>query len=437
MGKASIIYVIGLSAIIAYALMNMNRSSTDSMDSFSEYYGRSMAHNIAVTGANIGTQLLLSDNTYMAARTDSFGGGRYSLRVDSVNTKGDKRITVVSNINLFDNISEKSIIRDTVVAYFRHTPFSKYGYFSGSETNGYMSPTNNTTSGGNMWKITGDSLFGPAHTNGRFNLSGRPYFDDKVTATTAANLAVGATPVYNAGYQWGITVNRPIARLNDLENIAASSGKLFNGGADVGLIFISDGRVQVKIPWNTGTTRDTTYGSINALAPNGVIMVKSIDVRVSGTYHGQVTVGARIGTSAGSLKGNVWIQGNLVAADNPATNPNSTDIMGLVSERMTYVATTGIPRGAGSQTNIQAAIYCQNGVFAAERYNDMTLGLQGRVNLFGGAVMNASTSFGVMSGGLIVNGFLKSFRYDSRFQTQSPPYFPFSDKYELLSWWEK
>lgn len=439
MGKASIIYVLGLSAIIAYALLNINRSSTGSMDSFSEYYGRTMAHNIAVTGANIGTEMLLRDYTYMAARTDSFGGGEYSFTVDSVNTRGDKRITAASVINLFDNIANHNVIRDTVVAYFRHTPFSKYGYFSGSETNGYMSPSSNSVPGGSMWKVTGDSIFGPAHTNGFWNFSGTPYFDDKVTASNAPNLAAGAHPIYNAGYEWGVTVDRPVARLDDLQNVAASGGKLFTGAStgnqDVGLTFSSDGKVRVKIPWNTGATKDTTYATVSSLAPNGVIMVDDIDVRVSGAYAGQVTVGARTGSSAGALKGNVWVQGDLVAATDPRINPNSTDMMGLVSERMTYVATTGIARNSSSQTNIEAAIYCQNGVFAAENYS--TLPLSGRLNLFGGAVMNASTSFGVMSGGVLTHGFLKSFRYDSRFLTQSPPAFPFANKYELVSWWEK
>lgn len=439
MGKASIIYVLGLSAIIAYALLNINRSSTGSMDSFSEYYGRTMAHNIAVTGANVGTQMLLRDYTYMAARTDSFGGGQYSFTVDSVNTRGDKRITVASVINLFDNIQNTSLVRDTVIAYFRHTPFSKYGYFSGSETNGYMSPTSNTVPGGSMWKVTGDSIFGPAHTNGFWNFSGTPYFDDKVTAAAAPHLAAGAHPVYNAGYEWGVTVDRPVARLDDLQNVAASGGKLFTGAStgnqDVGLTFASNGTVRVKIPWNTGATRDTTYASVSTLAPNGVIMAKDIDVRVSGTYVGQVTVGARTGNSPGGLKGNVWVQGDLVAATDPEVNPNSNDMMGLVSERMTYVSTTGISRNSSSQTNIEAAIYCQNGVFAAENYS--TIPLSGRLNLYGGAVMNASTSFGVMSGGVLTHGFLKSFRYDSRFLTQSPPAFPFANKYELVSWWEK
>jgi hypothetical protein len=442
MGKASIIYVIGLSVIVAYVLLSVNTSSSDSMDSFSEYYGRTMAHNIAVAGANIGTQLILSDTGYMATRTDSFAGGRYTTTVAKFNASGDKRLTSISTISLFDNISEKSVIRDTVVATFRHTPFSKFGYFSGSETNGYMSPTSNTTSGGNMWKITGDSLFGQAHTNGRWNLSGRPYFADKVSAATAPNLSSTfgpPDPIYNAGYQWGVTIDRPVARLNELRSAAAMGGKLFTAAStvnqDVGLGFMSDGRVRVRIPWNTGGTRDTTYGSVASLAPNGIIAVEGIDVRVSGTYRGAITVCARTTGSAGNLKGNVWIQGDLLAASNPALNPNSPDMMGLVAERMTYIATNGIVRTPASQVNIQAAIYCHNGVLAAEDYSSIPV--SGRINLFGGTTMSASTSTGRISGGVLTNGFLKSFRFDPRFLTQAPPMFPFSDKYELVSWWEK
>jgi hypothetical protein len=53
MGKASIVYVVGLSMMLAYSLLNINAASTASVDAYTEYYGRTMAHNIAATGANI------------------------------------------------------------------------------------------------------------------------------------------------------------------------------------------------------------------------------------------------------------------------------------------------------------------------------------------------------------------------------------------------
>ncbi len=439
MGKASIIFIAGLSLIVTTILMRVGKTSTDSADSYSEYYGRTMAHNIALAGANVGTQLLLADPTYKTARKDSFGGGSYSFKIDSLNPQGDRRLTVSAQIRLYDNISEKSTIGDTVKAVFRRTPFSKYGYFSESERNVYRSPTSNTTSGGNMWKTTGDSIFGPAHTNLRWNLGGTPYFHDKVTAGTSPLLSGGpggaGNPVYNAGYQWGITVSRPAARLNELEALASSNGRFFNGGSDVGLTFDASGSVRVKIPWSTGAVRDTVYASIAALAPNGIIVGKSIDIRVQGTYQGQATVVARTGTSTGALKGNVWFQDNLVAATNPATNPNSTDMMGIVAERMAYIATTGVTRTSASTTTVQAAIYTHNGTFSVENYNGC--GVHGKFFLHGGLALSGSTNFNTVSGGSITNGMSKNFRHDSRFLTQSPPYFPFSDKYELVSWWEK
>ena len=48
MGKSSIVYVIGLSLIIGIALANINETSMGSMDSYTTYFGRTMAHNIAL-----------------------------------------------------------------------------------------------------------------------------------------------------------------------------------------------------------------------------------------------------------------------------------------------------------------------------------------------------------------------------------------------------
>lgn len=438
-----LIYVIGLSMIMAFAVLNLNKTSLSSQDTFSMYFSKSMVHNIALAGANMGTHLCLNDTAYSTNLTNQpFNGGSYDI---SITKSGDStRIRSIGHIPTryydYGIGSWKTEMLDTVEAKLQRLYFSRYGYFSGSETNGYMSPASNATSGVAMWKVTGDSMYGPVHTNGGWNFSGQPYFDSKVTAAnnpTLSSFFAPPNPIYNGGYQWGVTVARPVARLNDLESAASSGGKLWTsastGGKDVGLQFINDGRVRVRIPW-TVPTKDTTYASIAALAPNGIIAVKGIDVRVWGTYNGKATVLARRTGSTGLLKGNIWIQGDLVAADNPQTNNNSGDIMGLVSERMTYVTTTGITQTSATQTTVQAAIYCHDGVFAVEDYTGC--GVSGRLNLYGGATMNASTSTGTISGGVLTNGMLKSFKHDPRFLKQAPPSFPFSDKYQLVAWWE-
>jgi hypothetical protein len=109
-------------------------------------------------------------------------------------------------------------------------------------------------------------------------------------------------------------------------------------------------------------------------------------------------------------------------------------MMGLVAERMAYIATTGISRNGSSQTYLDAAVYCHNGILAVENYN--TVPVSGRFNLIGGATMKGATVFGTFSGSTLVSGMLRTLRYDSRFLSQSPPSFPFANKCELVSWWE-
>jgi hypothetical protein len=438
MGKASIIYVIGLGVLLIYYVFAISDTSTRSMTNSMEYHTRTMAHNAAVAGANIGTSRLLMGADSILTFSSTFGGVPFSVTIDSAGTT--RVITAVSSAP-YEGKLGYGIIRDTVIATLQRIVLSRYAYFSGQEANGYMSATSNSTSGGSMWKVTGDSMFGYAHTNTRWNLGGRPYFDSKVTAFNPPNtMTYGGVydPIFNGGTQWGITVNRPQANLTRLESMAgASSPVALVTGQDVALTFIPDGTVAVKIPALTGTIRNETV-PLSSLTSNGIIAVKGGDIRVQGTYKGQVTLTALSGSSP--LKGNIWIDGDIRAATNPRGNPGSNDMLGLVAERMAYVTTTDpvtgnpYPRNSSSVLTIQAAIYTQNGVFAAENYD--TVPVSGRIDLFGGVTMNASTSTGRISGGALINGFLKSIRHDPRFLTAAPPGYPVSDKFLLVSWWE-
>ena len=208
----------------------------------------------------------------------------------------------------------------------------------------------------------------------------------------------------------------------------APSFKTLMTGNDVGLYFNSDGTVRVRIPPAGASLKDTTM-AITSIAPSGVIGADNGNVHISGTYHGQVTVVAFKGASGlGLNRGNVWIDNDVVAANNPVGNPNSTDMLGIVAERDAYISP-----GLGDLT-IQATVYCQTGEFTLQSY--WTGGPQGRLNLYGGVIQNTRGAVGTYSGGVITNGYLKSYRFDQRFGTVSPPYFPVSDKLELVSWWE-
>ena len=418
MGKASIVYVIGLSVMLAYALVNISAVATSTVDNFTSYYGRTMAHDIAVTGANIGTQSVLFNSAYNTnLLNQTYAGGTFDMHVDRPG--GDS--VWIRSYSQYELSNET--IRDTVIACLRFTSFGKYGWFTDAEKNGYAG---SPYFGASDWKITGDSVFGFAHTNGHFNLGGVPYFNDKVTATTAPTLmkvnGVSA-PIYKSGYQWGISVNRPTTSFTRLSNTAALGGDEITSG-DVSLTFMND-KVAVKRPPTTGVLENDTV-SVAAVAPNGVIAVTAGDVHLKGTYTGKLTVA--------STTGNVWLDGNgIVAHDNPATNPNSGDMLGIVAYKNVYI-TKDVTRNSSSVFNIQAAVYCQTGELTAESF--WTIPKSGRVVLFGGVTQATAGSLGVFNSSGLTNGFFYSIRHDGRYNFTAPPAYPISDKYELVTWWE-
>jgi hypothetical protein len=437
MGKASIIYVMGLTLIIGVTLNNVSRNSVSSVDAFTTYYGTSQVHNIAVTGANIGTNYLLRTGGVPGNFGFSFFGGHDTV-IFLAATPQPLWVTVRSAAWTSTIGKDGLIFRDTVEGVFRNVQFAKYSWFTETETNGYVDESGNPGPHNGLadWKVTGDSVFGPAHTNNRFNLDGTPYFHDKVTAGLAPNLGGSGNPTYNGGFEWGINRRRP--NTTSLESrLTTGAGWLYDGGgsSDVELTFMNS-NVHVRIPPATGSVRDTVM-PITALAPNGVIVVKNADVRVKGTYAGAVTVAAFKGTAgAGVRKGNVWIDGDLVAATSPVTNQNSPDMLGIVAGRMAYIS-RDVTRTASTVVNIQAAVYCQDGELAAEDYWDIPV--SGRVNLFGGVTQTTAGALGVFNPGppvTFLSGFAYSIRNDPRFEKVQPPMFPYSDSYELVAWWE-
>jgi hypothetical protein len=433
MGKASIIYVMGLTLIIGVTLNNVSRNSVSSVDVYTTYYGTSQVHNIAVTGANVGTNYLLRSGIPPNFGL-SFFDGRDSV-IYLAATPHPLSVTLRS-IAWTSTVGKDGLIfRDTVEGIFKNVQFAKYSWFTESETNGYVDENGNPGphNGGADWKITGDSVFGPAHTNNRFNLDGTPYFHDKVTAGFAPNLGGSAHPVYDGGFEWGINRQRP--NTTSLEaQMTAGAGWLYDGGgtSDVELTFMSND-VHVRIPPSSGAVRDTVL-PITSLAPNGVMVVKNGDLRIKGTYTGAITVAAFKGASTN--KGNVWIDGDIVGATNPAGNESSPDMLGIVAGRMAYI-TRDDTRTPGSVLNIQAAVYCQSGELAAEDY--WGIPVSGRVNLFGGVTQKTAGSLGVFSPGppvSFLSGFAYSIHNDPRFENTQPPMFPYSSSYELVSWWE-
>jgi hypothetical protein len=68
--------------------------------------------------------------------------------------------------------------------------------------------------------------------------------------------------------------------------------------------------------------------------------------------------------------------------------------------------------------------------------NYSTIPAMGDLKVFGGIIQNYRGPVGTFSGttGAKLSGYSKAYQYDTRLRNTSPPYFPTTGRYELVSW---
>ena len=129
---------------------------------------------------------------------------------------------------------------------------------------------------------------------------------------------------------------------------------------------------------------------------------------------------------------NIFIDDDLVYADNPLTNPNSDDILGLVADNDVLVTDNA---ANNADCTVQAAVMAINGNWGAENYS--TRPISGILNFTGSIVQNKRGPVGTFSWGKgIKSGFLKRYRFDPRLSSMAAPYYPSINSMRLVSWWE-
>ncbi len=402
MGRNALYLVIGLSFLFLYRGLNFSRVSNDAFDNYLSYYKQTVSHNIATSGANIGANMVFENPTWRGGYSNlSLSGGIFSLSVTDI---GGGKIQLLA-------WSSYQGLNDTVTVIMQPSSFSKYAYYTVNE--------------GSVYWITGDTVWGPVHTESRLNISGSPVFYGKVTAKNGTNPRKPAAKFYG-GYQSGVSV--PIQTdLSALTNAASSTGIVFNS-TDLWLTFNADGTVSYR---TTAGGTDSTV-ALSTFAPGGVILVDKGNIHVKGTLNGKVTIGA-LSDHTGTTNGNVWIDDDIVYHKNPLVDPTSNDFLGIVSENNVEI-TDNTPNL--TDVNIMGTIYAANGSFTAQHYN--TKAPSGTIYLLGGVTQNTRGPVGQFSGSTIINGYQKNYKYDDRFllKGNSPPAFPLTGQYEILSWRE-
>jgi len=407
MGRLAFILVIGFSALFLVMGHNANSVASRSVQNMADYHARTVAYNIAVSGANLAANEIFLDDNWVAGFSHRDFDGGY-LDADVVVLDATYNIRKLTATGTYRGISK------AVEVIFKPSSFSKFAYFS-------------TNDPGNLYWSYKDTIWGPFHSEGKINSYRHPVFHGKATSKVGVRYyqteALDA-PRFYGGYESGVSIAFPNSGLTDLRDAAIAGGHLFTGHDTVYITFARD---SLKFRYAANDPDSTVH--TQSFAPNGVIFTSEGTVRLKGTVKGQYTIGVSEPTGTGP-DGNVYLDDDIVYDKDPRIDPTSTDILGIVAKNNVQIANN---LANSSDINVHASIYSEKGGFGAG-WSSFTQP-NGHINLYGGIQNKARVQIGVIHGSDIW-GFNRRYKYDDRLMLVSPPYYPGTGDMEIVSWFE-
>ncbi len=437
-GRALLFLVVGFSMIFLVLGKNFGGISTEAITNMSNYYSQTMAHNIAESGANLAANQMFLNGTWSSGyqNLQLFNAGKSSLNVTVDTLDKFKNIKVITATGTYQGVT--AVVKVTL----QPSHFSKYAYFSNDE-NG-------------VWWATGDTVFGPFHTNDYMQVDGHPVFLGPETSTLKGIKKANSqsSPIIQGSFSTGDSMAIPPNGISNLDSLAKLDGYVFTGMDSVYLDFKGDSITYTTFHDTTITTSGggggwggrggwgsrTTTSTIKLVktvpsatfSQNGVIFAENALLRVKGVVKGQFTVGSSSNSSYNTLDGSIYIDSSIVYNTDPRTDPNCEDLLGIAAQNYVYISDNSANRNG---INIDAAIYAQNYGFGAQNYS--TRPYSGSINLYGGITQNIREPVGIIGySGTITNGFNKSYFYDTRLLVNVPPEYPSTGGYQILSWYE-
>lgn len=404
MGRTSLIMVMAFTTVLMMLGHRLSNVSETAFENYLTYYNRSTSHNIALSFANLGSMVIYRvPNAFPKWTNVSFGGGTASVESHTVMNGTAQNVQLMAT-------SVYQGYYDTVTIVWGQSKFSKFAYYSAIE--------------GSINWASKDTIYGPFHTQDKMTVNGSPVFWGKVTNKLGmVKNPSSSTPQFYGGYQTGIDIQMP-SNYAPLKTAAQTGGRYLSG-KDVFITFHPDSTMTIKI----GTNPDTVV-RLSTYAPNGAMVIDGGNVRVKGQFTGQLTLSAQ--ANGVSNKGKVYFDSSLTYANNPL-NGASNDLLGLCADD-SLVITKNTNNSSG--IDIQAALFSLTKGLGAEQYN--TGSPRGMIRLLGGISQYQRAAVGTLDmSGNVATGYSKSYKYDNRLMVQSPPYYPTTGSYEILSWYER
>ena len=435
-GKAALLLVIGFSIIFMVIGRNISNTSIRAYDNAMVYFHKTNAHSVALAGANIAASKVFFDNSWKDGYNNvSYNGGEYTVKITEIDPIRD--IIKISSVGTYGggHLQESH----TVEVKLQPSSFSRYGYFSDKEKIGSST----------IWWTSKDTVWGPFHTNDKMSIAGDPVFMGKASSYLGIYEKSGSNPEFNGGYnQSSEPMPLPDDGVDLIGQAAADDGLRFDGQDTVIFDFRGD-----SLNYKFGANQSDTTVYLPNASRNGAIFANSGTIRMKGTIDGKYTVAASqetVTSTSGYWKwnrrkrkyvwketttttivgGKIYLDDDVVYKDNPQFGA-SDDVLGIVAEQEIFI-TDNVANS--HDINIHAAMFSQEKGFGSEHYSSR--GPNGFINLLGGITQDSRMAVGTFSGSTITSGFSKRYRYDSRLMVMSPPFFPGTGNFEVVSWYE-
>ncbi len=400
-GKASLILVVGFSMIMLYFGLNMNRLSVSATTNSTNHYKLGIAKVIAKSGLNVAASNLSRNKNWLPNSPYSYMGTDNLI----INLKDSLGTKIVTSTGIYQDVSK------TVEIKIALANFSEFAYFSNIE--------------GNIAWTGKDSILGPFHTNDNILVKSHPYFAGPITSQGGiikyfANKTADE-PIIVGQYITGIKIDFPTDGITKLSTVASSNGYVFSGHPEVFLEFAGD---SIRYKFNSTDPYTTVLGS--DLTSTGIIYIDNGDLRVKGVVKGEWSIGCNK---------SVFLDDDIVYNDIPNPkdkNDPSGDLLGILAQHNVIVTDN---TANSSDINICASIYCEDGGFQADNFDKRAV--NGNINLIGGIIQQNRGSVGTYDEkGIVLTGFRRNYKYDSRLSKMVPPYYPSTNTFKIISWLE-
>ncbi|NBB76890.1 MAG: DUF4900 domain-containing protein [Bacteroidetes bacterium] len=400
------------------------------------YHNESQAKNITASMMDFAISEIRSNQDWKGANDQGFSaedflGGEGYLMVYDMDDVSDPTVDVPQNsVPSWDaytrlvhaNANYNGTTVETEVMLTQDS-FSRYSYFTDVEPS-------------NIYFFSQDVLFGPVHSNDRFNMAGTPTFHGRVTSPEDyyEYPYIFTDPEFLGGSNFNAN-QKPLptdSQLDELRQAAQNGGLKYDNPIDIELFSNSQATIEEQIPgggwqlvccwrWEYQSNNNITH-NVDLSNFNGVIS-SSENVSIRGELNGQLTVHS---------EKDIEITGDLTYADNPLVNENSDDILGLVGEGNVLVDEYAHQENGNRDLTIQASIMALEKSFSVEKYNEGSP--RGELTLLGGIVQERRGAVGTFSGGNIRTGYAKNYSYDERLLRMHPPSFPRESFFNIFYW---